>query len=188
MHVILPLILLVFITNAYSRTITVGHDAGYDYQTIMAALEAAESGDTVIVEEGTYSQSSGEIFPLELKSGVILKRATTDTLPLILGNNSDTVIYSEAEDALIEGLAIEEGRAPVRIEGRDGGGLYIASGNLEVKDCRIYGNHAFGGGGGVFCATGSRARFVRCYIAKNEGSERGGGIYCSTGSQVELQD
>ncbi len=186
MHTILPLILLVFITNAYSRTITVGHDAGYDYQTITAALEAAESGDTVIVEEGTYSQSSGEIFPLELKSGVTLKRATTDTLPLILGNNSDTVIYSEAEDALIEGLAIEEGRAPVRIEGRDGGGLYIASGNLEVKDCRIYGNHAFGGGGGVFCATGSRARFVRCYIANNEGSERGGGICCSTGSQVEI--
>lgn len=168
MNTILPLILLVVITNAYSRTITVGHDAGYDYQTITAALSAAVSGDVILVADGTYSADTGESICFPMKDGVTLKRATPDIRPTLLGHIDQPVIYSEATGAKVEGFTIT-----------GGAGIYIHSGNLEVIDCIITGNNAQDYGGGVFCGELSEPTFINCTITENTTRMGdGGGVAC----------
>ncbi len=171
--IIAALTLLIFITNAYSRTITVGHDAGYDYQTITAALSAAVSGDVILVADGTYSADTGESICFPMKDGVTLKRATPDIRPTLLGHTDQPVIYSEATGAKVEGFTITGG------DYYSGAGIYIHSGNLEVIDCIITGNNAQDYGGGVRCGELSQPTFVNCTITEN--STRmwdGGGVAC----------
>lgn len=47
------------------------------FRTLTHSLNVARSGTTIIVEPGTvYSADSGEVFPIRMKSGVILKKRT----------------------------------------------------------------------------------------------------------------
>ncbi len=67
--IMIILTLGILITNAYSRTITVGHGASCDYQTITAA-RAAQVGDVILVADGTYSEGKGEVFPIDVSSSI----------------------------------------------------------------------------------------------------------------------
>ena len=83
---ITSLVLLISVSLAAGAEYTVGHDVGYDYNTITEALAAAVSGDTILVADGTYNATDPvypETFPLVMVEGVILKRENSSANPVL---------------------------------------------------------------------------------------------------------
>lgn len=69
-----------------------------DYPTIQAGINAASSGDTVLVAAGTYHENN-----VDMKKGVVIKGAGIDTS--IVDGDGETVFWG-ADDAIIEGFTI----------------------------------------------------------------------------------
>jgi hypothetical protein len=175
---LLGIILLVtsgiFVANAYSRTITVGHDARYNYQTITEAVRVAHPGDVILVADGTYSESSGEIFPIDLGSSITLKCADSSSLPMIIqGEGKQNKLRLDGVNIRIEGLKLLREYGGYQYDRH----VYIADGSsVEISNCLIARNPA----GGVFCGPNSMVSFSDCIIHDNGGSgstaSRGGGV------------
>jgi len=169
------IVLLICRLPAYSETLTVGHGEGFDHQTIAAALVASAWGDTILVAAGIYSSTSGELFPLEMKSGVTLISEAADSQTHILGDCVHSVFASEDVDsATVAGFKISSGSAT------RGGGIYIISSTVAMIDCSIMYNQAQFRGGGIYAENASTT-LERCTISSNESvpGGHGGGMYCS---------
>jgi predicted outer membrane repeat protein len=170
---ILGLLYWLLVLGVYARDITVGHGAGYEFQTITAALATASSGDVILVADGEYSADTGESICFPMKDGVTLRRATAGTRPVLRGHIDQPVIYSDVSTARVEGFTITGG------DYYSGGGIYINSGSLEVADCTITRNSAQDYGGGVRCSEFSQSTFTSCTIAGNNvRMYHGGGVVC----------
>ena len=154
------------------------------YDTIQAALDDADSGDTIEVADGTYDESiifsSGKVIILQSVNG-----ASSTT---IRGNNgSDTVkIECSPEGTTLKGFTITHNSDDM------GRGIYnnyinTGLGYLNINNCIVSGNSVgYSGGGigncGILTITGST-------ISNNSAGDDGGGIYtdCSitiTGSTI----
>jgi len=137
----------------HAATYTVGHPPGaYDYNTLTDALSVAISGDTILVADGTYNAlgvSYQEIFPLVMKEGVILKRATGDILPTIDAQRTGRVFnceyISSSSETRIEGFLITGGKVDY------GGGMYFDEAKLTITGCAITSNIDEYSGGGIYC-------------------------------------
>jgi hypothetical protein len=70
-----------------------------DYATIAEGLDAAGTGDTVLVAAGTYHENG-----LWMKSGVVIKGAGIDQ-SIVDGDNNDYVFWG-ADQAILEGFTI----------------------------------------------------------------------------------
>lgn len=175
--------ILVFIVNLTillpaQSTITVGQGGGYDYSTITAALQAAQSGAVILVAGGEYSASTGETFPLQMKENVILKRENDQVLPVIRGDGVHGVIQCinihNPQGAVIEGFHITGGKTETDV----GGGIYCWYASVTIIDCIISHNEALGGGGVMFY--GGSPRLIRCQVKYNNTyGGYGGGVRCS---------
>ena len=175
-----------------------GKDSGRDCSdpsapclTIRHALELAETGDTLILSPGTYTES-----------GLSIGKELT-----IQGNHPDKTIVqgaSRPEEAgdrvfeilkdtivVIEGLTIRHGTAAGR-----GGGL-LNRGDLTLSQVRVLGNstgNAFGtSGGGLYNDFHSTLTMSDCLIAGNytglsldDFGSGGGGLYNNIGGLVTL--
>ena len=113
-----------------AETITVGHGAGYDYQTITEALVATSSGDTIMVADGEYTVSTGETFPLVMKQGILLKRENNSILPKIDASGSGKRVITceniaKESGTGIEGFYIIGGEAKGYSSDGYGGGIYL---------------------------------------------------------------
>jgi len=153
--IMIILTLGILITNAYSRTITVGHGDGYDYQTITEAARAAQPADVILVADGTYSESTGEAFPIDLGSSIILKRAVLASLPVIRG-----MVRIDGEGVRLDGLKITES---------SGRGISIANNSkVELNKCVIIGNPGGGVYGGPYnCGWGEPTSPLVCFDFNN---------------------
>ena len=188
------------------KIITVGHGDGYDYQTITGALDAAQAGVMILVADDEYSTKTGEVFPLEIKSSIILKRMDDTTLPVISGDANGVLSCKDFEDnarTVIDGFMITGGN----LEKELGGGVYCENASPLFTHCIITGNSALAGagvfcmgggptfyscvisnnvsdggfGGGVRCQDQAKARFVNCLFFGNSTWGRGGAAYCREG-------
>lgn len=171
-------------------TLRVGHDAGYDYTTITAALGAAQAGDTITVVDGTYRYGPPypETFPLVMKEGVRLVRETAGTMPVIDAMSCDRVFLCDdlgsAMGTRIEGFKIMGGYAP-GTEAR-GGALYVKDSELTVVSCDIFNNRAQQFGGGIYAYL-SQLTLNGCTIRSNT-ADQGGGLYACRGSNIVIDD
>ncbi len=155
MYIILASTLLIFVANAYSRTITVGHGEGYDYQTITEAARAAQIGDVILVAEGTYSESKGEVFPIDVSSSITLKGSASGYLPLIESNSKQQSLHVYGEN--------------IRIEALEFTGDYDA---ILARRC-------------ISIADNSKAHLSKCVITGNPGGGVYGGPYnCGWGEST----
>ena len=153
--------------NAYGKTIRVPGD----YSLIQSAIASAENGDTVLVSDGTYKGSGNT--NLDLAGKAILLKSENGPLKCIIdGQGASRGFYfrnNEGADTVVSGFTITNGNASL------GGGIYCHGASPTISNCKITGNTADFGGGGIACAASSSPTITACEITENTSPFGGGG-------------
>ncbi len=178
-RVLLPFCVCVSSLNA--ATIAVSPDGTGDHVTIQAAIDAAASGDEIVLSPGVYTGDGNR--DLDVKGKGLTIRSTAP----------DDRAVTEATIIDAQGLAGEPHRAflvtgplsgPLAIRGLTitggyadvGGGLRVAGDvQLAISCCNLVRNEA--GSGGAVYLDGVAATFDRCLFDGNTAAI-GAGIYC----------
>jgi hypothetical protein len=188
--------------TASARTIAVPED----HATITAALEAAQSGDFVLVGCGTYRERN-----LRLKSGVSLWSATLqpDCAVIDAGGRGRVFVFEDCDSTTVVvgftlrggfteydgGLVVCRDAGPrlsrCRLEGGSAlrGGAVASRGARGpiLEDCTLSGNVAGTIGGAVFWRSGGGSRLTRCTIESNVAAS-GGAIALAAEGELLLED
>lgn len=152
-------------------------------QSIQAAINSAQDGDTVHVAQGTYYQSIDFLGKAITVTGA--NRATTVLDASSLPNRSVVSFQSdEGRDSVLEGFTIRGGTGSPYSGKMVGGGVYIDGSGPTVLNCIIEDNHT-GIGGGIGHLN-SHAYIANCIIRNNTanvaGSYGGAGLYADFGT------
>jgi len=169
------------------------------YQTIQAAVTAAENGATIQVAQGTYSENvtipPGKSITLQGGwSADFTTRSPDNTLTRVDGGRHGSVFDIQAGSGVsmtvqIEGLTIQNGLAEC------GGGINANSDgvdahlNLDLRNNTITGNKATAHGGGI-CLPSRRGSFVANLADNtitNNSAIKGGGINAGTADGASLE-
>jgi parallel beta-helix repeat protein len=166
----------VMLMAAFSPVIAVTHNVPAEFATIQAGLDVSASGDTVLVQPGTYFENL--VWP-EI-NGIKLIAAGDESSTFIDGGNADRVmeiISDGAIDAttLIQGFTIQNGIASGVNPNDCGGGIFCYQSSPTINSCTISGNSAEYGGG-IDAWASSSPTISNCTISGNEAYSKGGGI------------
>lgn len=178
-----------------------------DHPTIQAAIDAAQSGDTIQVAAGIYTENL-----LIQKNGITLKGAGQGQSVIQGADKTNPVVRIQDVDNSVQltGFTITKGFSNVDSQG---GGIDINNASPVIQDNEITGNSSkvlgggiavrgsasnpsvrrnvirnnqasnrqsgdWGGyGGGIFIGGGASGTFSRNEITDNQAWKRGGGIY-----------
>jgi hypothetical protein len=152
-----------------------------DNPDIQAAIDAAGSGDTVVVADGTY------FGPLSIvaKSLTIKSQHGSDSCAIVIGENqTGTVITfsgSETAGSVLSGFTISGGNGV----GYGGGIACLGGSSPTISDCDIENNSSNFGGGGLYIKNSSPT-IEECSISNNDGGYFGGGVYITDSSEPKL--
>jgi hypothetical protein len=174
-------------------TITVGSGGGYDFNTIQAGIDAAVSGDTVLVAPGEYVITEpitfrGKVITVKSEAG---RDETTIRMGTPVNTNRGSVIVfenNETSESILDGFTITGGTGSwvSLASAYAGGGIYFDSSSGIIRNCAIVQNRA-DGGGGVLAYSGSSPTLIECAILENTATN-GGGLVTSSGSSLTLID
>ena len=141
-------------------------------ESIQAAIQLAQDGDTIQLEPGTYYEAIDMIGKaITIQSGVgclSQENAVIDASGLM--RPVVTCDQNEGRQTKIIGLTLTGGSAP------NGGGIYCWFTSPTIEDCHVVGNLAYQDGGGIMMSTGN-AMIRRCVIRDNLSLQEGGGIF-----------
>ena len=176
--IILSMSLLCSLT--YAATINVPADQ----PTIQAGINSANSGDTVLVDDGIYKGEGNVNIDFKGKSITVKSRNGAEATIVDCEKRFDTRGFlfqnNETETSILDGFTIKNGMHEI------GGGIYCVLASPTIRNCIISNNHATstveneGGGGGVYFKHTS-AKLFNCQITHNiADSTRGGGILFDT--------
>ena len=139
---------------AAQRTITVGPGGGYDYLTIQNGIDAATTGDTVIVYPATYFEN------VYFKGKSIILQSTNPTSASIVAT---TIIDANSFGSVVTFIGTENSSCVLcGFTIRNAGFLYY--GGLPLPSHGIEGR-------------GTLARIENNVVANNDSEMTGGGIY-----------
>ncbi len=159
-----------------------------DFSTIQAALDAASSGDTVLVAPGTYLENNlrfnGKDIELRSSGGRDVTTIDGQQLGPVI-----TIVDGEGRGAIVDGFTIQNGRTQFFFEG---GGIFVTGSDPIIRNNRIINNEnltvmlgadpgsdlddVFGNGGGVKISLDSNAIIENNIIANNVAIGNGGGV------------
>lgn len=153
---------------------------------IQGAVDAAASGDTVLVAPGTYNKGgkkvAGNIYNrVVIEKKVAVKSASGAGVTIIEGGIVDgkfgmRCVYMSGK-ASLDGFTLTKGLALNSvdpIEDQTGGGAYcVPSSNCALKNCVVFQNIAGYSAGGV-----DGGNLTACYVLKNLSKHAGGAIAC----------
>jgi hypothetical protein len=202
---------LVVVSETEGATIIVRADGSGDYPTIQAAIDAALTGDTIIIEDGTYAGGGNK--NLDFKGSMITVRSANGPESTIIDCENSGRGFNfhsgEGPNSVVSGLTITGGNILAY-----GGGIHCQGASPTIEDCIITANKAYGStgwmvggpalGGGICCRSGSSPLITGCTISNNRaqggegvpyegfpfpgGNGLGGGIYRSSDSSAVVLD
>ncbi len=150
-----------------------GHTAGYNFPSIATAINAAESGDTIMLLNGGTFNENNLIITKNLNFNVFNYGTAT-----INGANNNIFIIDSGVTVTLQNLIIENGKAT------DGGAIYN-KGYLTLKNCTFKDNTATSDGGVIY-NTGiyiiNNSTFTDNTVTGNYGD--GGVIYSASGTST----
>lgn len=121
-----------------------------DFESIQLGINAASSGDTILVDTGIYSENinfSGK--NIKLVSRFIIAMDTNLIHQTIIDGDSlgsvISVVNGEDSAAQLMGFTIRNGLDTL------GGGVKIINSSLKISNCIITENIAYKEGGGIYC-------------------------------------
>ena len=118
-------------TSTLKRTIYVDDDGGADYTRIQDAIDAAKSGDTIYVYEGTYNEN------IEIDKSIELTGENKENT-IIDGGGQDDVVYITANNVVVTDFTSENGG---ELEPHDAG-IDIRSDYSNISQTIIRKNYA----------------------------------------------
>lgn len=167
--------------TAAGEVIYVDANGTADFETIQEAINDSNTGDEIIVAEGTYVEN------INFMGKNIILVSTDPNDPDILaatiidGNDANSVVTfsgTESSDCVLSGFTITGGRED------SGGGIYGNHTMATIENNAIVGNIATGGpdwdgqGGGIYACDGIIRNNI---ISNNFALYSGGGIYALNG-------
>ncbi len=122
-----------------------------DYDTIQAAIDAAEEGDMVLVSDGTYTGTGNKNLDFHGKE-IITASVSGPELCVIDCENSGRGFHfhtNENRRSILDGFTIQNGYN----YNQDGAGIYCNRTSPVIKNCIIMNNSTSTGqrGGGIYC-------------------------------------
>ena len=190
---IFALTCLVLAVPCQARTIYVADDGSADFNTIQAAINDSNDGDTIIVADGTYTGQGNR--DIDFKGLAITVRSTDPCDPNVVaatvidcnGSSSDRhrAFYfhsGEGTDSIVSGLTITKGYGPDvgtggPVQSR-GGAILCTNASPSITHCIITGNRSGYEGGAIFCLNSGNPIISYCTVTGNSASWSGGSMYC----------
>ncbi len=160
-HIYFILSICLFILNPHTFAATINVPA--EQPTIQSGINAAQNGDTVLVDDGTYCGEGnvnidfiGKTITLKSKNGpdvtIINCEATLETKGFIFQNH-------ETNDTVLDGFTIKNGMHKL------GAGIRLSQASPTIKNCIIDGSF-FNSGAGIDCYR-SDPIITDCIITRN---------------------
>ncbi|MDD3236082.1 MAG: choice-of-anchor Q domain-containing protein, partial [Candidatus Cloacimonetes bacterium] len=189
---LLATMITLIVLTTYAATLSVALDGSGQYSVIQDAIEAANSGDSVLVYPGRYIENIDYIG----KSITVcsLEASTNDSTyisnTIIDGNrNGSCVAFRNAEqNATLRGFSVTNGTGYVTFnDGTNGGGVlisntYMTGSSISLINCDINGNYAELGAG--ISSINASLLLSGLNIHHNYSLASGGGILIMGGSTV----
>ncbi len=176
-------LLFVVLTCGSAESITIRVPS--EQPTIQEGIDAAVTGDTVLVADGTYFGVLNKNLDFCGKDIVVISENGAQTTVINCSNNGRGFDFHSGESnaALVDGFTIMNGFAKIVDKG---GGIYCSNSSPTISNCIIKDNLTDQYGGGIYC--GDYSVIIRCDIRDNRAGVVagccGGGIYCGGFSTV----
>ncbi|MHC4497784.1 MAG: right-handed parallel beta-helix repeat-containing protein [Planctomycetota bacterium] len=165
--------------SAQGGTITVGPGGGYDFSSITSAINAAGTGDTVIVYPHTYYENINFLG----KNITLISTDPNDPAATIIdaGGSGSVVTFTNREglSTVLTGFTVTGGYVTGGFPTGYGGGIQCIDAEPTITNCIIYGNSA-SSGGGMYCESAS-PKVVSCTFSGNS-ARQGGGMFVHASS------
>ena len=159
--------ILVVSSLASAETWTVALDENGDFTSIQEALNAAAEGDTITVEDGTYTGPLNRNLDFFGRAVVLRSASGPGECIIDCEGQSRGITFNDGETAstIVDGFRIVNGYVPG--EGR-GGGVYIELGSSPtIRNCIIENCAAYWGAGIMIHDQGSSPLIEWCEIRGN---------------------
>lgn len=166
----LACLLAFFATCSFLSAATINVPA--DQPTIQDAINVANTGDTVLVAPGTYSENINF-----MGKAITVKSSGGTKVTIIDGGKVAPVVTfasGETSKSVLNGFTLQNGSSTFNSQ-YDGGGVYISGASPIVSNNVIQNNVACNGGGGI-AVEFSSARIQNNLIKNNSQSGCSGGI------------
>jgi Right handed beta helix region len=163
------------INSSSNILIEIKQDGTGDFTTIQEGIDAAISGDTILVNSGTFIENIQIVEKNIILGSLFMSTADSSFISntILDGNSENSVIFiQDVPDSIlvIDGFTIRNGNAVL-----EGGGIYSRYSSPTIINCILTDNYSDPKGGGIYCEY-STLSVRNCLFQNNTAYFNGGGI------------